>query len=127
MWMRREDHSHAGDTSRRPELKTGWPRKQWNEGQMGSVAAGMIWRARDLFLSLCVAASQSEMPDQDLAPQHHRDGRHMSKVGFSSFPSSVFVSTGCSDRLSPLREDFEAGLRSGRFGKPPSGLWAALS
>ncbi|XP_044890621.1 NEDD8-conjugating enzyme UBE2F isoform X6 [Felis catus] len=24
-------------------------------------------------------ASQSEMPDQDLAPQHHRDGRHMSK------------------------------------------------
>ncbi|XP_044890622.1 NEDD8-conjugating enzyme UBE2F isoform X7 [Felis catus] len=25
------------------------------------------------------SASQSEMPDQDLAPQHHRDGRHMSK------------------------------------------------
>ncbi|GAB5576127.1 NEDD8-conjugating enzyme UBE2F isoform X2 [Prionailurus iriomotensis] len=30
-------------------------------------------------------ASQSEMPDQDLAPQHHRDGRHMSKFTERTF------------------------------------------
>ncbi|XP_023115686.1 NEDD8-conjugating enzyme UBE2F isoform X3 [Felis catus] len=31
------------------------------------------------------SASQSEMPDQDLAPQHHRDGRHMSKFTERTF------------------------------------------
>uniref|UniRef100_A0A8C9IPB5 Ubiquitin conjugating enzyme E2 F (putative) n=1 Tax=Piliocolobus tephrosceles TaxID=591936 RepID=A0A8C9IPB5_9PRIM len=40
-------------------------------------------------------ASQSEMPDQDLAPQHHRDRGNMSEVSFLSFLSSTFVSVTC--------------------------------
>lgn len=64
------------------------PRNKGLDGARRALDADAVRRAWDRSPSppLCIAAPQGEMLDQDLAPQHHRDGRDMSEVSAPSLP-----------------------------------------
>lgn len=81
--------SRVGDAN---QCRGGMPSEQGTRAGGHMVRLWLRRAQRACDLSLCVAATQSEMLDQDLAPQHHRDGRDLSEVSSLPCLPSAFVS-----------------------------------